>query len=159
MPRKCSICERKDRNKIDSAVAVKGASLRSIAAQYSISLTSLRRHVNNGHIAEKIVEAQHIHDVIEADTLLSQMQAIKKETWVIHKECRERKKKVTTDDGDEKEIPAPDNDLALKAIARLEHQIEIEGKILQVPADPNSPTNTHLLSDEQLAEIIAKKKP
>ena len=66
---------------------------------------------------------------------------------------------IGLDDGDEKEIPAPDNDLALKAIARLEHQIEIEGKILQVPADPNSPTNTHLLSDEQLAEIIAKKKP
>ena len=155
MARTCTICEHKDRNKIDSAVAVKGASLRTIAAQYRITISSLRRHISNGHIAEKIVQAQHVHEVIEADSILSQMQAIKNETWIIHKESRERK---VTDNETGNQVLKPDNELALKALARLEKQIEIESKILGI--NPEPPGAVGSMTDEEVKrralEILAR---
>jgi len=161
MARKCTICEHKDRNKIDSMLAVKGASLRSIAVQFRISVSSLKRHLSNGHIAERIMQAQHVHDVIEADTILSQMQRVKQETWIIHSEARTRKKTLKTEDGGTMEITIPDNEMALKAIARLERQIEIESRILGVNPD-SPPLPAHDLSDEEVErrarEILAKRK-
>ena len=150
MARKCTVCEHKDRNKIDSAVAVKGASLRTIAAQYRITLSSLRRHISNGHIAEKIVEAQHAHEVIEADTILSQMQTVKNELWVIHKEARERKRK----DKEGKDQPDPDNSLALKTLTQLDKHLETESKIVGViPDPPTSPVSVNLNIAEEVKKI------
>jgi len=156
MPRKCTICEHKDRNKIDSAIAVKGASLRSIAVQFRISVSSLKRHMSNGHIAEKIVQAQHVHEVIEADGILSQMQRVKQETWTIHKEAREQKlfvKDRETKEFTEKNVP--DNELALKALARLERQIEIESKILNVtPETPQNSVQVNLNISEEVKKLV-----
>jgi hypothetical protein len=145
--RKCTICEHKDRNKIDSAVAVKGASLRTIATQYRITISSLRRHISNGHIAEKIVQAQHAHEVIEADTILSQMQTVKNELWIIHKEARDRK----TNDGDK----YPDNPLALKTLTQLDKHLETESKILGVnPEPPANPVTVNLNIAEEVRKLV-----
>jgi hypothetical protein len=153
MPRKCTICEHKDRNKIDSALAVNGASLRSVAVRFGLSLSSVKRHVSNGHIAEKIMQAQHVNEVIEADGILEQMQRVKQETWIIHKESREAKNR----DGN----PDPDNELALKAIARLEKQIELESKVLGVTKDPNVTVVSQMSDDEierKAREILERRR-
>jgi hypothetical protein len=148
--RKCSICTHPKRNEIDKSLAADGAILRAISQQFHVSKDSLRRHMDNGHIAEKIAKATHLQEIHEADSLLTQMQRVKDETWVIHKESRERVKKVK--DGTE---PNPDNDLALKALARLEKQIEIESKILGVnPDPPQNPVNVNLNISEEVKKLV-----
>jgi len=152
MPRVCTICAHKDRNKIDSAIAVDGAILRTIAHQYDLSESALKRHVKNNHVSEQIAKAEHINEVIHADGVLTEMGRIKKETWLIHKECRERKRK----DKEGKESNDPDNELALKALARLEKQLEIESKVLGVVKDPpqNSPVTVNLNIAEEVKKLV-----
>jgi hypothetical protein len=150
MPRKCTICAHKDRNKIDSALAVEGAVLRTIAVRYRINKSSLKRHMDNGHVSEKIMQAQHVHEVIEADSVLSQMGKVKEETWIIHSESRARTRTLK----DKSEIPDPDNELALKALARLERQIEIESKILGVTKDQPAPVTVNLNISEEVKKLV-----
>jgi len=68
-----------DRNKIDSAIAVNGASLRSKATQFKVGIGSLKRHVAGGTLRKRLSKHKHIHEVIEANTILSKMKAVKKE--------------------------------------------------------------------------------
>lgn len=146
--RKCSICSHEKRNEIDKSLAADGAVLRAISQQFRVSKDALRRHMDNGHIAEKISKATHLQEVREADSLLSQMHKVKEETWVIHKEAREYKAK----DGEAK----PDNDLALKALARLERQIEIECKIVGVnPDPPANPVNINLNIAAEVKKLVS----
>jgi len=114
--------------------------------------------VSNGHIAQEIAKAEHINEVIHADSILSQMQKVKDETWIIHRESREQKRKLK----DGTEISDPDNELALKAIARLEKQIEIESKVLGVVKNPDIPiVSTMTITPESLkkiGDILAKQE-
>ena len=97
------------------------------------------------------MQAQHVHEVIEADGVLSQMGKVKEETWIIHTESRARKRTLK----DKSEIPDPDNELALKALARLERQIEIESKILGVTKDPPPPqVNVNLNIAEEVKKLV-----
>jgi hypothetical protein len=74
MPRKCTICENPARNEIDKALVDPGAVLRAMARQFNVGRDALRRHVNGGHIAEKIVKAKHAHDAVEADSFIQKIQ-------------------------------------------------------------------------------------
>jgi hypothetical protein len=99
------------------------------------------------------MKAQHVHEVIEADCILSQMQRIKDETWIIHGEARSAKNPMGDND--------PDNELALKAIARLEKQIEIESKVLGVTKDSGITVISQMSDDElerRTAAILEKLK-
>jgi len=65
VPRKCTICNHKKRHQIDECLT-KGTSYRDIARQYRVSKDALDRHVNKGHIAEKVKNAKEAEDASEA---------------------------------------------------------------------------------------------
>lgn len=129
MARICSICAHKSRNEIDKALAVDGASIRGIARQFRVSEDALSRHVKGGHLIAKIKQAVKAQEVAEADDLLKEIQEIEKTTETIITDAMNRKRTRKTTDGTE-EVNAPDHEIALKALARREKQIELKGKVL-----------------------------
>lgn len=71
MPRRCSICIHPDRDKIDRALLA-GEAYRRIAAQFSLSEASVRRH-RADHLSPILVQAE---EAARADSLLDQLQAV-----------------------------------------------------------------------------------
>jgi IS30 family transposase len=112
MARKCTVCEHQSRHEIDIALVSPGAKLRDIARQYRVSKDSLSRHVNNGHIQEKIQKAQHAHEAVEADKFLD----------------RVLKHQGRFDKLIEKVQKIGDIDWELKVLHGLKEYLELEGK-------------------------------
>ena len=110
--RKCSICEHKSRQDIDSALVSPGAVLRDIARQYRVSKDALSRHVNGGHIAEKITKAKNAREAVEADNLLARIQ----------------KHQSRFDKLIERVQKTGDIDWELKVLHGLKEYLELEGK-------------------------------
>ena len=73
MARKCSICEHAKRKEIDKSLVEPNAKLRTIALRFGVSKYALVRHVDHGHIAEKIQKVAHAHEAVEVDDLLSRI--------------------------------------------------------------------------------------
>lgn len=143
MARKCTICEHARIKEIDSALVRPGAVLRTIAHQFALSESALKRHVKGGHIVEKIAKAAHAHEAADADDLLEEIREAEDLTKKIAKAAMNRKKR-DRDTG--KVIKDPDHDTALKALARREKQIELKGKVLGAFKEnkPNGDENTWL---------------
>ena len=127
MARKCSICSHKDRNKIDSAITARIDSIDKISKQYSVTTSALNRHIASGHIQEKVKKAVEAGEIKEGADIMKMIMSAYDTTQEILTECRTIKMKEVK--GVMIEIP-PDNDMALKALARVEKQIEIIGKLL-----------------------------
>lgn len=113
MPRTCSICNHKQRLGIEAAL-LDGESYRSIAKRFEAGEASILRHKNDGHVAQKLVKAQEAKEEAEASSLLSRLRDLNRETAAILADAKASK----------------DSRLALLALARVEKQIELEGKLL-----------------------------
>ncbi len=111
MPRTCTICTHSQRDAIDLALLA-GESYRHIAARFDTRTASLQRHKD--HLPGQLAKAHEAAEVVKADTLLDRLKELNTETREILRETRE----------------AGSHDLALKAIARVEKQLELEGKLL-----------------------------
>ena len=112
MPRQCTICTHDDRPAIDQAL-VNSKPNRRIATQFGVSESAVRRH-RAEHLSATLAQARASEDVAHADDLVSQLQALSQETLAIFREARQAK----------------EHDLALRAIARAEKQIELLAKLL-----------------------------
>jgi hypothetical protein len=114
MPRTCTVCTHPQRAAIDHALLTDTA-LRDIARQFRVSKDALFRH-RSEHISARLAKAKEAEEASQADSLLGRLLGLSKETVAILKEAR-------TDE-------TKDNELALKAIARAEKQIELQAKLL-----------------------------
>jgi hypothetical protein len=112
MPRKCTICGHDDRQALDTAL-VNNKPLRGIARTFRVSADALARH-RDKHLPATLAQAKAAEDVADADDLVSRLQALSQETLAIFREARQAK----------------EHDLALRAIARAEKQIELLAKLL-----------------------------
>ena len=115
-PGECSVCNHPRALDINEALVVQRSSLRAIAGQFGIPKETLRRH--RGHLPELLVRASRDMQHFERESLVERLEEITTETRNILREAR---------DEDE-----PDNYLALKAIQRLEKQLELEAEILEI---------------------------
>lgn len=111
MPRTCTICNHPQRDAIDLALLA-GEAYRHIAARFDTSTASLQRHKD--HLPGQLAKAHEAAEVVKAGTLLDRLKELNSDTREILRETRK----------------AGNNDLALKAIARVEKQLELEGKLL-----------------------------
>jgi hypothetical protein len=111
---KCSICSHAQRGDIEGEI-VSGIPNRRIATRFGLSESAVRRHKAD-HLPAKVAKATDAWETVQAGSLLEQLQQINKETRNILREVRSG--------------PGKDNDLALKAIARLEKQIDLHGRII-----------------------------
>jgi len=109
MGRLCTICSHTEREAINGAL-VGSQPLHTIASRWSVSKTALLRH-KTSHLPETLVKAEAAAAAAEGDTLLDRYEQASRETSEILEEARTAGKK--------------DNNLALKAIARVEKQFEL----------------------------------
>jgi hypothetical protein len=119
--RTCTACKHPSRDAINAAL-LGTESLRKIAARWSVSKTALLRH-KAAHLPTAIVKAAAIEEEISGGKLLDRLMLLNRETASILLEAR------TAD--------TKDNQLALKAIARVERQLLLEGQLLaEMKEDP-----------------------
>jgi hypothetical protein len=144
MPRLCTICISDLREEINAAL-ISRESLRALSKRFGITTSALQRH-RASHLPATLLKAAAVADVMEAGNLLERLKALNRETAAVLREAR---------DGDSK-----NNDLALKAIARVEKQIELEGRLLG-ELHEGSTVNVILTPEWQAlrAAIIAALEP
>ena len=119
MPRTCTICQHPARTTIDKAL-VGTANVRELAAKYRVSEDALGRHKAT-HLpvtlakAEAAREVKHAQGVVaEGLDVVGQLRTINNITLHVLKEARDAK----------------DHDISLKAIDRVQRQIELQAKLL-----------------------------
>ena len=112
MPRSCTICHHVQRAEIDAAL-VAGGSYRDIAGQFHMSKTAVARHASE-HISTAIAKSQEAREEAHALDVVRQLKAINATTVAILREARAE----------------GDPDTALKAIDRIQRQIELQAKLL-----------------------------
>lgn len=116
MPRVCSICTHPQRVAIDRALTEMSGSNRRIASQYDVSERAIRDHKAN-HLKVrmlKAVERREDADIRTAIDVVGQLRAINGAALSVLKSARD----------------ANDGDLALKAIDRIQRQIELQAKLI-----------------------------
>lgn len=120
MPRTCTVCTHAARPEIDGAL-LSGDSLRNIAKQFSLSAAALNRHKKE-HLSERMAEVAERNaeaDVRTAIDVRGQLRAINGVALSILKEARD----------------AGDGELALKAIDRIQKQIELQARLIDLIND------------------------
>jgi len=111
VPRTCTICTHEQRPEIDAAL-LNETPLRNMAQRYGTSATALHRHRH--HLPKQLVKAQEQEDVSKAIDVVKQLKAINAATLAILKEARADK----------------NGELALKAVDRIQRQLELQAKLL-----------------------------
>lgn len=114
MPRTCTICRHAQREEIDQALLA-AEPFRNIAKRYGTSPTALFRH-RQKDLPTALLKARQVAEVVSAETLLDRLKSLNEETAAILREARA--------------AGSRDNELALKAIARVERQLEFEARLL-----------------------------
>jgi transposase-like protein len=71
MPRRCSVCDHPERQKVDEAL-VTGAPYRSIAKRFALSDSAMYRHKAE-HLPARLAKAREAAEVAQADDLLAQV--------------------------------------------------------------------------------------
>jgi hypothetical protein len=112
MTRVCTVCTHPQREAIDRAL-IGGERYRDIARRENISKDALYRHKSE-HLPVHLTRAADVEEEATATGLLARLRALNAETADVLKEARK----------------SADHDLRLKAIARAEKQIELEGRLL-----------------------------
>ncbi len=111
VPRTCTICTHEQRPDIDAAL-LNETPLRNIAQRYGTSATALHRH--REHLPKQLVKAQEQEDVRQAIDVVKQLKTINGATLAILKEARDER----------------NGELALKAVDRIQRQLELQAKLL-----------------------------
>src|SRR5579862_4057054 len=105
MPRTCTICAHEKLPEINEAI-LRNGTIRGIASRFGVGKGAVERH-KAACVSETLAKATEVAKVFEADSLLDRLMAAHRETKAILEEARASK----------------DNDLALKALTRIEKQI------------------------------------
>jgi hypothetical protein len=127
MPRTCTICAHPDRGKIETAI-VSETPYRNIAKQFGISPAAITRH-STEHIAQSIKQSQAAKEEAQALDVVKQLKEI-------NDDARDILKKAKDEDSLE---------LALKAIDRIQRQLELQAKLL---GDIDSPQINIIVTPE-----------
>jgi hypothetical protein len=130
----CTVCAHKSRNKINEAL-ISGQSIRSVAAQYNLAVTSVRRHKTN-HISQNLVKAKEAQVAAQADDLLGQVKNLLQEA-----------KDITTD-----AKTLGDLKTALMGIGRIKDLLEL---LLKVSGELEQKTEVNILINPQFQAVQA----
>jgi len=112
MPQPGTIATHPRRAAIDAAI-VAGVPNRRIATQYEVSEAAVRRYKAEG-LPATLVKAQEVEDVRQALDIVAQLKAINGAALTVLGEARR----------------SGNGELALKAIDRIQRQIELQAKLL-----------------------------
>lgn len=120
MPRTCTVCAHDQRHTIDRALLA-GDSLRNIAKQFSVSSAALNRHKRE-HLPARMAKVAKRHEEADVRTAIDVVQQLKAINGVALSVLQEAR---NTGDGA----------LALQAIDRIQKQIELQAKLIDLIGD------------------------
>jgi hypothetical protein len=112
VPRPCSICAHPARDAIDTAL-IDRQPFRRIAARFGVAATSLMRHYDD-HLPATLVQAARAAEITRGGDLIDRLLELTKVTRSILARA----------------YKANDDDLALRAIARAERQLELQARLM-----------------------------
>ena len=112
MPRTCTVCSHPDRPAVDTAL-IAGEPYRDIGRRFRVSKDAVARHKDE-HLPAGMVKAQEVTDVRHAIDVVQQLKAINGVCMSVLKDARDQ----------------GDGDLALKAVDRIQRQIELQAKLI-----------------------------
>jgi hypothetical protein len=121
MPPKCSVCIHPKRAEVDRLLLTNGDSFRNIAERFGTSTTALHRHKTD-HLSERMADVAERNaeaDIRTAIDVVAQLKAINGVALNVLKEARN----------------VGDGELALKAIDRIQKQIELQAKLIDLIND------------------------
>lgn len=113
MPMRCTVCAHAKRREIDRALALGQEANRDIALRFGVTRMSLWRH-RDDHLPVRLAKAQEALDVRAALDVVEQLRAINGAAIKVLHDARQ-----TNDPG-----------LALRAIDRIQRQVELQAKLL-----------------------------
>ncbi len=140
--RVCTVCKHEKRREIDREL-VAGASFRAIAGRYTLSKSAVERHKSE-HLPARMLKGAEKRAVIDGRSLLEQLAELGAETRAVLEETRSFAPK-----GDACEECRQRPVVALRAIQRLEKQLELQGRLLGELKE--GPTVNVLVSPEWVA--------
>ena len=112
MPRNCSVCAHPERLAIEREMMALRP-FRDMAGRFGLSKSALFRH-HDDHLSAAVVKASRIGEITRADDLVDRIIVLARETQAVLDRAK----------------AAEDDELALKAIARAEKQLELQAKLL-----------------------------
>ena len=112
MARPCSICTHAQLSEIDCAL-IRSESFRNVASRFQVSTAALQRH-RIQHIAAQLAAGKQETNIQSASALVKELQEITRKT-----------RDVLT-----RALRGKHYELALKALGRLEKQLELKGRLL-----------------------------
>lgn len=121
MGRKCTVCSHLKRAAIDQALLDDSEPVVGIAERYSLSATAVARH-RDTHLAERlaaVAERNANADIRQALDVIGQLREINEATKDVLKVARDKE----------------NHGLALRAIDRLQQQIELQAKLIDLIND------------------------
>ena len=125
----CTVCRHPRRKEVNQRL-IGGSPIREIAAEFVLSRAAVDRHKRE-HLPSSMVEARKAEDGAEASSLVQQLRALHRETLsVLH---------------DAKKVQ--DSGVILRAITRLEKQLELEARLIGELSD-GEPDTAVLISPE-----------
>lgn len=122
--RKCTVCDHRKRTEVERAL-IGPDSFRTIAARFGLSTTALQRHQAK-HLPEKLLKARELREKAEAGDLFAALEELRAETREVLELVRGKNSEMT-----------------LKAVARLEKQLELQAKLLGLLQESTT-INVHL---------------
>lgn len=110
--RPCSVCQHPDRPAIDMML-VNHKPFRAISRQFGLSKDAVLRH-HDDHLPAVLAKAREAEDVAHAIDVVGQLKAINAAALAVLADARKR----------------GDGELALKAIDRVQRQVELQAKLV-----------------------------
>src|SRR4051794_2215626 len=112
MPQHCTVCAHPERLAIEREMMALRP-FRDMAGRFGLSKSAIFRH-HDEHLSAAIVKASRVGEIARADDLVDRLIALARETQAILDRAK----------------AAEDDELALRAIARAERQLELQGKLI-----------------------------
>lgn len=113
MPRRCTVCSHPEHRAIDKALALGQIAKRTIAHRYGVGYYAVLRHEDE-HLPARLAKAQEGLDVRAALDVVGQLKAINGASLQVVADARR----------------LGDGELALKAVDRIQRQLELQAKLL-----------------------------
>ncbi len=155
MPRTCTVCNHAKRPAINRDL-VAGRSLRDIATQFQLSSSAVDRHKRE-HLPATMIKAKESREVAEGASLLAQLQNLGRDTRAVLDAARSFAE-VPKEGKCAACVAGPT--MALRAIARLERQLELQGRLVgelrdgAAPADGGDRVAAWLRIREAIAQAL-----
>ena len=111
MARTCTLCTHADRLEMERDI-IHGKPYRDIAGRFGVSKSAVERHAGD-HLTDQLVKAAEADGKITAGRLIAELRALRETTLGVLEEARQQE----------------NHGIALQAIARLERQAELVGRL------------------------------